>query len=126
MNTTRRREIDVQRSAQVGDGMDDQHTRPTGMVGDESKSRDDRCSMSGMQQAEQLVTPVVQGGGIDTTVVNKHDIDGCCVTNKCKGILNKIPRQMSNQWLSNTFSTITSGILGKSKNEKGKGFHGKC
>ena len=27
---------------------------------------------------------------------------------------------MSNQWLSNTFSMITSGILGKSKKVKGR------
>ena len=27
---------------------------------------------------------------------------------------------MSNQWLSNTFSMITSGILGKSNKVKGK------
>ena len=40
-----------------------------------STSRDDRCSMSYSQQAEQLATPVIQGGCIDTTVVNKHDID---------------------------------------------------
>ena len=70
-------------SAQLGDGTDDK-SRPTDMVSDESRSRNARCSMSGMQQAEQLATPVIQGGGIDTTVVNKHNIDGCCVTNKCK------------------------------------------
>ena len=120
---------------QFGDGMDDksrsrevreedfrgnQHTT-TSMVSDESKSRDDRCSMSGMQQAERLVTPVIQGGIVDTTVVNKHEIDGCCVTYKCK-CSKQNSRQMSNQWLSNTFSMITSGILGKSKNAKGKDF----
>ena len=86
-----------------------------------STSRDDRCSISGIQQAEQLATPVIKGGGIDTTVVNKHDIDGCCVTNKCE-CSKQNSRQMSNQWLSNTFSMITSGILGKSKNPKGKDF----
>ena len=111
-------------SAQFGDGMDDK-SRPTGMVSDESESRDDRCSMSGIQQAEQLATPVIQGGSIDTTVVNKHDIDECCVTNKCK-CSKQHSRQMSNQWLSNTFSMITSGILGKSKNTKGKDFTEKC
>ena len=107
-------------SAQFGDGMDDK-SRPTGMVSDESKSRNGRCSMSGMQQAEQLATPVIQGGGIDTTVVNKHDTDECCVTNKCK-CSKQNSRQMSNQWLSNTFSMITSGILGNSTKLKGKDF----
>ena len=105
-------------SVQFGDGMDDK-SRPTGMVSDESQSRDGRCSMSGMQQAEQLATPVRKGGSIDTTVVNKHDIDGCCVTNKCK-CSKQNSRQMSNQWLSNTFSMITSGILGKNKIATGR------
>ena len=91
------------------------------MVSDESSSRDDRCFMSDLQQREQPVTPVVQGGCIGTTVVNKHDIDGCCVTNKCE-CSKQDSRQMSNQWLSSTFSMITSGILGKGKNTKAKDF----
>ena len=88
-------------------------------VSKSSTSRNDRCSMSYQQQAEQLATPVMQGGCIDTTVVNKHDVDGCCVTNKCN-CFEQDSRQMSNQWLSNTFSMITSGILGKSKTAAGK------
>ena len=95
--------------------------KTTSMVGDESSSQDDRCFMSDLQQQEQPVTPVVQGGCIDTTVVNKHDIDGCCVTNKCE-CSKQDSRQMSNKWLSSTFSMITSGILGKGKNAKGKDF----
>ena len=83
------------------------------------RNQHDRCSMSHLQQAEQLATPVMQGGGIDTTVVNKHDIDECCVTNK-RVCSKQDSRQTSNQWLSNTFSMITSGILGKSKNATGK------
>ena len=74
---------------------------PTVSEADEtSRNRHDRCSMSYLQQAEQLATPVMQGGGIDTTVVNKHDIDGCCVTNKCV-VLNKIPdKQVINGYLT--------------------------
>ena len=116
-----------------GDGMDDksrgrevqeeefrrnQHST-TSMLSDESKSRGDRCSMSDTQQAEQLVTPVIQGGDIDTTVVNKHDIDECCVTNKYE-CFKQDSQQMSNHWLSNTFSMNTSSILGKGKIVKGK------
>ena len=82
-------------------------------------SRSDRCSMSYQQQVSQPVTPVRQDGCVDTTVVNKHDVDGCCVTNKCNSF-EQDSRQMSNQWLSNTFSMITSGILGKSKKVKGR------
>ena len=62
---------------------------------------------------------MIQSGSIDTTRVNKRNIDGCCVTNKCERS-KQDPKQMSNQWLSNTFSMITSGILGKSKTAKGK------
>ena len=86
---------------------------------DNSTSRDNRCSVSSPQQPEQPVTPAMQSGSIDTTVVNKRDIDECCVTNKCE-CSKQDSKQMSNQWLSNTFSMITSGILGKSKIEKGK------
>ena len=124
------------RASQSSDGVDDKSRsrvvateekfkrnrhKTTSMVSDESSSRDDRCFMSDLQQREQPVTPVVQGGCIDTTVVNKHDIDGCCVTNKCE-CSKQDSRQMSNQWLSSTFSMITSGILGKGKNAKGKDF----
>ena len=71
------------------------------------------------QEVYQPFTPVQQLKHIDATVVNKHDIDKCCVTNKCE-YSKQDSTQMSNQWLSNTFSMITSGILGKSKKVKGK------
>ena len=86
----------------------------TSIASNESSSRDNRCSVSNLQQPEQPVTPVVQSGSIGTTVVNLYDIDECLATNKHVNVKqNSI--SMSNQWLSNTFSMITSGILGKSK-----------
>ena len=72
-------------------------------------SRDDRCSMSTHQKIHQPVTPVQELKRIEPTRVNIHDIDKCLVTNKSDY------KQKSNRWLSNTFSRITSGILGKSK-----------
>ena len=74
-----------------------------------STSRGDRCSTSTHQRIQQLVTPVQELEHIEPTRVNIHDIDECCVTNKSDS------KQMSNQWFSNTFSRIASGILGKSK-----------
>ena len=85
----------------------------------ESRSRHDRCSMSAYQQTQQSVTPVVDSGSIGPTVVNIHDIDKCLVTNKHTNV-KQDSISMSNQWLSNTFSMITSGILGKSKIKTGK------
>ena len=55
----------------------------------------------------------------DEISTNRDDRCGCCVTNKCERSKQN-SRQMSNQWLSNTFSMITSGILGKSKIAAGK------
>ena len=86
---------------------------------EESRSRQDRCSMSAYQQMQQPVTPVVDSGSIGPTVVNIHDIDKCLVTNKHTNV-KQDSISMSNQWLSNTFSMITSGILGKSKIKTGK------
>ena len=95
-----------------------QHTA-TGIASDESSSRDNRCSVSNLQQPEQPVTPVIQSGSIDTTVVNKQDIDECRVTNKyTNGKQDSIP--VSNQWLSNAFSKITFGIWDKSKIKTGE------
>ena len=85
----------------------------------ESSSRHDRCSMSAYQQTQQSVTPVVDSGSIGPTVVNIHDIDKCLVTNKHTNV-KQDSISTSNQWLSNTFSMITSGILGKSKIKTGK------
>ena len=88
-------------------------------LSEESKSRQDRCSMSTYQQMQQPVTPVVENGGIEPTMVNTQDIDECLVTNKCEHS-KQDSKQMSKQWLSNTFSMITSGILGKSKIKMGE------
>ena len=90
-----------------------QHTS-TGMVSDESTSRDNRCFVSNPQRAEQPVTPVMQSGSIDTIVVNKRNIDKCGVTNKCE-YFKQGSKEMSNQWLSSAFSKITFGVWGKSK-----------
>ena len=77
--------------------------------GDELRSRQARCSMSTDQQMQQPVTPVVQSGSIDTTVVNTWDVDKCLVTNKHTNV-KQDSISMSNQWLSNAFSKITFGI----------------
>ena len=89
--------------------------------GDESRSRQARCSMSVYQQKQQLVTPVIQSGSVGPTVVNIQDIDKCLVTNKHTNVKQDFT-SMSNQWLSSTFSIITSGILGKNKTKTGKEF----
>ena len=81
---------------------------------DESNSRATRCSMSNLQQREQPVTPVIQSECVESTRVNIRNIDECPVTNKCE-CSKQGSKQMSKQWLSNTFSIITSGFLGKSK-----------
>ena len=77
--------------------------------------------MSADQQMQQPVTPVVQSESVGSTVVNIQDVDECLVTNKNTNVkYDSI--STSNQWLSSTFSIITSGILGKGKNAKGKDF----
>ena len=86
----------------------------TGMVCDESISRGSRCSMSNLQRAEQLVAPVSQSGSIDTTVVNKQDVDECWVTNKHTNV-KQDSISVSNKWLSGTFSKIAFSVWGKSK-----------
>ena len=58
-----------------------QHTA-IGIASDESNSRDNRCSVSNLQQPEQPVTPVLQSGSVGPTVVNIQDVDECLVTNK--------------------------------------------
>ena len=88
------------------------------IASDESSSRGTRCPMSNPQQPEQPVTPVIQSGCIEPIRVNIHDIDECLVTNKCEHS-KQDSKQMSKQWLSNTFSMITSGILGRSKIKTG-------
>ena len=75
--------------------------------------------MSTYQQTQQPVTPVVGSGCIEPTRVNIHDIDECLVPNKCE-CSKQDSKHLSNQWLSNTFSLITSGSWGKSKIKKGK------
>ena len=87
--------------------------------GEELRSRQARCSMSVYQQMQQPVTPVVESGSIAPTVVNIDDIDKCLVTNKHTNV-KQDSTSMSNKWLSNTFSMITSSILGKSKIKTGK------
>ena len=88
-------------------------------LSDESRSQYDRCSMSVYQQRQQPVTPVVESGSIGPTVVNMHDVDKHLATNKQTNV-KQDSISTSNQWLSNTFSVITSGILGKSKSKIGK------
>ena len=83
----------------------------TSDLSENSTSREDSCSMSTLQKVHQPVTPVQELKHIEPTRVNTYDIDECLVTNKSNS------KQMSNQWLSNTFSRIASGILGKSKVE---------
>ena len=85
---------------------------------DESRCRQARCSMSTDQQMQQPVTPVVQSGSIDTTVLNTWDVDKCLVTNKHTNVKQE-SISMSNQWLSNAFSKITFGIWDKSKIKTG-------
>ena len=75
--------------------------------------------MSVYQQMQQPVTPVVESGCIGPTVVNMHDINGCLATNRQTNV-KQDSISTSNQWLSNTFSMITSGILGKSKTKMGE------
>ena len=88
---------------------------------EESRSRQARCSMSADQQMQQPVTPVVQSESIGSTVVNIQDVDECLVTNKHTNVKHD-SISTSNKWLSSTFSTITSGILGKNKAKTGKDF----
>ena len=61
--------------------LEEDATSSIGMVNDGSISRGNRCSMSSLQWTEQLVTPVSSDGSIDTTVVNRQDVDECSVTN---------------------------------------------
>ena len=84
------------------------------MVSDESNSRGNSCSMSDPQWPEQLVTPVPQGGSIDTTVVNKQDVDERWVTNKHTNA-KQDSILVPNKWLSGTFSKIAFSVRGKSK-----------
>ena len=83
----------------------------TGDLSENSTSRKDSCSMLTRQEVHQPVTPVQELKHVEPTRVNTYDIDECLVTNKSNS------KQMSKQWLSNTFSRIASGILGKSKVE---------
>ena len=89
-------------------------TSSTGMVGDESINRGIRCSMSKLQWDEQLATPVPQDGSIDTTVVNKQDVDERWVTNKHTNV-KQDSILVPNKWLSGTFSKIAFSVWGKSK-----------
>ena len=74
--------------------------------------------MSNPQWTEQPVTPVMQGGYVDATMVNKQDVDECWVTNKHTNVKQK-SISVSNKWLSGTFSKITFGVWGKSKEGEG-------
>ena len=87
--------------------------------GEESRSRQARCFMSVYQQTQQPVTPAIESGSIAPTVVNIDDVDKCLVSNKHTNV-KQDSTSMSNKWLSNTFSMITSSILGKSKIKTGK------
>ena len=93
----------------------------TNIASDESSNQGTSCSMSNPQQPRQPVTPVIQSGCIGPTRVNIRDIDECLVTNKHANV-KQDATSMSNQWLSNTFSMITYGILGKNKSKTGKEF----
>ena len=104
----------VQLSANLGKYLEEQQTTSTGMVCDESISRGNRCSMSSLQWTEQLVTPVSSDESIDTTVVNRQDVDECSVTNKHTNV-KQDSISVSNKWLSGTFSKIAFSVWGKSK-----------
>ena len=90
------------------------------MTSDESNSRDNRCSVSNVQQPEQLVTPVIQIGSNGPTVVNIQEVDKCLVTNKHTNV-KQDSILMDNQWLSSAFSKITFGVWGKSKSKTNTG-----
>ena len=70
--------------------------------------------MSSLQWTEQLVTPVPLDASIDTTVVNRQDVDECSVTNKHTNV-KQDSISVSNKWLSGTFSKIAFNVWGKSK-----------
>ena len=86
-------------------------------VSDESTCRNNRCSLSTDQNAQQPVTAVQQDRCIEPTVVNSVSIDKCLVTNKHE-LSKQDPFQMSNQWLSSTLSRFTSSMLGTSSKIK--------
>ena len=91
---------------------------------DESTCRNNRCSLSTVQNAQQPVTAVQQDRCIEPTMVNSVSIDKCLVTNKLE-LSKQDPFQMSNQWLSSTFSRFTSSVLGtSSKNKTGEELEG--
>ena len=62
------------------------------------------------QDAHQLTTPVSQNIDVEPITVNMHDNNKCLVTNK-RMVTKQQSIQMSNQWLSSTFSMFTSSIL---------------
>ena len=101
-------------AASMRDDLEEYQPSSTEIACDGSISRGTRCSMSNPQRAEQPVTPVIQSGSIDTTVVNKQDGDKCWVTNKHTNV-KQDSILVSNKWLSSTFSKITFGVWGKSK-----------
>ena len=91
---------------------------------DESIGRDNRCSLSTVQKAQQPVTAVQQNRCIEPTVVNSVSIDKCLVTNKPE-LTKQHSSQTSNKWLSSTLSRFTSSMLGSaSKNKTGEEFDG--
>ena len=96
-------------------------TPSTGMVCDESISRQARCSMSADKRMQQPVTPVVQSESVGSTVVNIQDVDECLVTNKHANVKHD-SLSTNSKWLSSTFSMITSGILGTNQAKTGEDF----
>ena len=77
---------------------------------EESGRRSNSCYISADQDAHQLITPVSQNIDVEPITVNMHDNNKCLVTNK-RMVTKQKSIQMSNQWLSNTFSMFTSSIL---------------
>ena len=77
---------------------------------EESGRRSNSCYISADQDAHQLTTPVSQNIDVEPITVNMHDNNKCLVTNKLM-VTKQQSIQMSNQWLSSTFSMFTSSIL---------------
>ena len=77
---------------------------------EESGRRSNSCYISADQDAHQLTTPVSQNIDVEPITVNMHDNNKCLVTNK-RMVTKQQSIQMSNQWLSSTFSMFTSSIL---------------
>ena len=107
--------LQIQTDDDSNDASQDRKLRPkTGGLSKNSTSQEDSCFMLECQEAHQPFTPVQELKHIDTTVVNKHNIDKCCVINKHISV-EQDSILVPNKWLSGTFSKIAFSVWGKSK-----------